>query len=232
MSKFVNILIIDDNQNNLLSLRSFVEEEFDNINVFEANSGLVALSLLLKQAVDLIFLDIQMPQMDGFETAKMIQKRQKTRHVPIVFMTAAYRAEEFQAKGFDLGAVDYLAKPIDNNHLRNKIQTYLRLIQQTQKPNEKSEQDIQVRITEIVSEASQSIQQEIVFERKQVEYLNKELQSSIKAIITYNGIVKQQALGLGYNKLLTEIEKISLESQHLQDLVNNILDFKLKKGSH
>jgi CheY-like chemotaxis protein len=62
----VNILIVDDNKNNLFSLRSLIEKYFENVQVIEANTGIVALSILLKKKVDLIFLDIQMPQMDGF----------------------------------------------------------------------------------------------------------------------------------------------------------------------
>ena len=74
---------------------------------------MLALNILIEESIDLIILDIQMPEMDGFETAQIIQSRPKIQHVPIVFLTAAYKTEEFQRKGFAIGAVDYLTKPID-----------------------------------------------------------------------------------------------------------------------
>ena len=70
-----------------------------------------------------------MPEMDGFQTATMLKVRQKTRDIPIIFLTAAYKTDEFQQKGYDVGAADYLLKPIDDNQLINKISTYLRLIE-------------------------------------------------------------------------------------------------------
>ncbi len=71
----IKILIVDDNKNNLFSLRALIEKNFKQAEVIEADSGISALSMLLKEIADLIFLDIQMPQMDGFETAEMIKSR-------------------------------------------------------------------------------------------------------------------------------------------------------------
>jgi len=230
VSKPITILIVDDNKNNLFSLRSIIEKYFKNVQVIEAHNGIIALSILLKQKADFIFLDIQMPQMDGFETAKMIKTRQKTRHIPIVFLTAAYKSEDFQKKGYDVGAVDYLTKPIDSKQLIAKIRTYLRLIEQTgqQVLNTQNEQHIQGHITNIVSEAKQSLKEELVFKRQHIEYLKRELETSLKLIINYNQVLDTQARGLGYKELLFDIEKIGLESQQMLDLVNKVLDSKLK----
>ncbi len=224
-----NILIIDDNQNNLFSLRTLIEDNFDNIAVFQANSGLIALSLLLKHKVDLIFLDVEMPKMNGFETARMIQKRSKTRNIPIVFMTSTYKVSQFRQAGLELGTLDYLIKPIDENQLQGKVQTYLRLIQQTEQPIDEIEQNINLRITEIVSAANHSFQnREIVFERQQIEDFNDKVLKSIISIVTSNQIVKQDLQGLGNNELFIEIDKIDLESKFLLELVHDILTPKLK----
>lgn len=228
--KTINILIVDDNKNNLLSLRSLIEKYFNDINIIEATSGLVALSILLKKDVDLILLDIQMPHMDGFETVKMIQKRQKTRNIPVVFMTAAYKSEEFKKKGLNLGAVDYLTKPIENNELRQKIQVYLRLIQQTQQ-QENLQTNIATGVTEIVSQAKQSLQQEISFQRRDVESINNQVDSSLNAIINSNKILERESRQLGNSQLLNEIRRIGLESKHLLDMVHKVLDVKLKAKS-
>jgi len=233
-AKPISILIVDDNKNNLFSLHSLIEKYFKNVQVIEANNGIVALSLLLKQQVDLIFLDIQMPQMDGFETAKIIKTRQKTRHIPIVFLTAAYKSIDFQKKGYDVGAVDYLTKPIDTEQLIAKIRTYLRLIEQTgqQLLNAQNEQNVQERIADLVSEAKHSLKEDIVFKRQQIEYLKRELNTSLKLIVNYNQILETQASGLGYNELLSDIEKIGIESKQMLDLVKKVLDSKLKLESY
>ncbi len=125
-AKSVEILVIDDNEKNRLSLRGIIKNYFDNIQVIEADSGINALKILMRKTVDLIILDIQMPDMDGFEAAKIIQSRPKSRHIPIIFLTAAYKSEEFQAKGYKAGAVDYLTKPITPAQLASKIELYLR----------------------------------------------------------------------------------------------------------
>ncbi|MCP4697288.1 MAG: response regulator [Gammaproteobacteria bacterium] len=134
-SETLNILIVDDNKNNLYTLRNLLEAHI-KARIIEAESGLEALETLLADPVDLIILDVQMPEMDGFETAEMIRSRKKTEHVPIVFLTAAYKSEEFKQKGFTLGAADYLTKPIDPPQLINRVKSYLRFIEQERRHNQ------------------------------------------------------------------------------------------------
>lgn len=122
------ILIVDDNQNNLFTLRSLLTEHI-SAEVIEADSGEKALNIILQQVIDLIILDVQMPGMDGFETARILGSIKKTKNIPIVFLTAAYKSEEFQEKGFAVGAADYLTKPIDPSQLINRIRTYLHFIE-------------------------------------------------------------------------------------------------------
>jgi len=147
--KMINILIVDDNENNRFTLRTLIEE-YLNAHILSAPSGRAALKILVKHPVDLIILDVQMPQMDGFETAKFIQSRPKLQHVPIVFLTAAYKAEEFQQKGFEIGAVDYLTKPIDAPQLINRIKSYVRFIEQDRKHKQELEGKVQKRTTELL----------------------------------------------------------------------------------
>ncbi len=123
------VMIVDDNEHNLYSLNTLISKYMD-VDVIQASSGQAALELALQDPrIDLIILDIQMPEMDGFQTASMLKVRQKTRDIPIIFLTAAYKTDEFQRKGYEVGAADYLLKPIDDNQLINKISTYLRLIE-------------------------------------------------------------------------------------------------------
>jgi PAS domain S-box-containing protein len=143
------ILIVDDNRNNLFTLRALIEKHMD-VELLEADSGQSALDIALKNPrIDLIVLDVQMPDMDGFQTATMLKVRNRTRDIPIIFLTAAYKTDEFQQKGYEVGAADYLLKPIDDNQLINKISTYLRLIEKERDMNRRLEQLVEERTAEL-----------------------------------------------------------------------------------
>jgi PAS domain S-box-containing protein len=143
------LLIVDDNANNLFSLRSLMETHTD-VEVVEASSGRQALDIALATPdIDLIILDIQMPDIDGFQTASMLKIRKKTQDIPVIFLTAAFKADEFLRKGYELGAADYLLKPIDDNQLINKISTYLRLIEK--------ERDMNLRLEALVEERTREL---------------------------------------------------------------------------
>jgi len=143
------ILIVDDNRNNLFTLRALIEKHMD-AEILETDSGQSALDMALKNPrIDLIVLDVQMPEMDGFQTATMLKVRRKTRDIPIIFLTAAYKTDEFQQKGYEVGAADYLLKPIDDNQLINKISTYLRLIEKERDMNRRLEQLVEERTVEL-----------------------------------------------------------------------------------
>jgi len=143
------ILIVDDNQNNLFTLRALIEKHM-GVEVLEADSGQAALDIALQNPrIDLVVLDVQMPDMDGFQTASMLKVRQKTRDIPIIFLTAAYKTDEFQQKGYEVGAADYLLKPIDDNQLINKISTYLRLIEKERDMNRRLEMLVEERTAEL-----------------------------------------------------------------------------------
>ena len=143
------VMIVDDNENNLYSLNALIGKYMD-VEVIQAASGLAALEMALDDPrIDLIVLDIQMPDMDGFQTASMLKVRQKTRDIPIIFLTAAYKTDEFQKKGYEVGAADYLLKPIDDNQLINKISTYLRLIEKEREMNRRLEALVAERTREL-----------------------------------------------------------------------------------
>ena len=133
------ILLVDDVEANLISLEYLLHEYFDNLDIISVGSGEEALKVSFSQSLDLIILDIQMPVMDGFETAKFLQSSKKTKEIPIIFLTAAFKEEEFQKKGFAIGAVDYLTKPIDNKHFINKLRLYIEIFTKNRKLKELNE---------------------------------------------------------------------------------------------
>lgn len=126
-----NILIVDDIQSNLDTLNFMIDDiDFDNeaqVNVMQARSGNDALNIAIQNELALIILDIQMPEMDGFEVAKFLKKSSKTRDIPIIFLTAAYKSEQMREHGLKIGAFDYFLKPIDPLLLVPKIKLYINL---------------------------------------------------------------------------------------------------------
>ena len=126
------ILCVDDNENNLFTLNALLSS-LSNIDSIEVLGAKEALDVLLTRSVDLILCDVQMPDINGFELAKMIKSNKKTNHIPIIFVTAVFKSEEFIKEGFEIGAVDYVTKPIDDNQLLNKITLYLKVFEQKNK---------------------------------------------------------------------------------------------------
>ncbi|MES9972129.1 MAG: response regulator, partial [Candidatus Thiodiazotropha sp.] len=167
------LLIVDDHAHNLFTLRALVERYMD-VEILEATSGQQALDTAVKEpGIDLIILDVQMPEMDGFQTASMLKIRKKTKDIPIIFLTAAFKTEEFQLKGYEVGGVDYLLKPIDDNQLLNKISTYFRLIEKERELNKILEQKVAERTAELAA-AHQHLENIITYMGEALLVLNPE----------------------------------------------------------
>lgn len=126
----VNILIVDDLPENLLALEAVIRQE--DRTVFQASSAEEALTLMLEHEFALAILDIQMPVMNGFELAKLMRGVEKTRHIPIVFVTAAGKNSDYAVKGYETGAVDLLYKPLDVQAVQSKVNVFVALYRQDQ----------------------------------------------------------------------------------------------------
>lgn len=124
------VLLVDDRRDNLLALEAILQGL--PVQSIGAESGEDALKHLLTHDFALILLDAQMPSMDGFETARHIKRRERTRHVPIIFLTAADRDAHLALRGYAAGAVDYLTKPFDPWVLRAKVSVFVELWTKTQ----------------------------------------------------------------------------------------------------
>jgi len=156
------LLIVDDHAHNLFTLRTLIEQHME-VMILEATSGRQAIDITLRQPdIDLIILDVQMPELDGFRTASLLKLRKRTRDIPIIFLTAAFKSEEFQQRGYAVGAVDYLLKPIEDNQLINKISTYFRLIEKERGLNRVLEQKVAERTAEL-AQANQYLENIITY---------------------------------------------------------------------
>ncbi|MGC2456983.1 MAG: EAL domain-containing protein [Gallionellaceae bacterium] len=128
MSTTPKILIVDDNPNNRLAVRTILKGL--EAELHEAGNGFDALTMSLENEYALILLDVQMPEMDGFEVCEQLRADQRTAEVPVIFLTAAYKELVDKVRGYIAGATDYLAKPIEDHILKAKVQVFLRLFNQ------------------------------------------------------------------------------------------------------
>lgn len=121
-------LVVDDLEDNLVALQALLDDQ--PVEVLRARSGPEALELLLQHEVALALIDVQMPGMDGFELAELMRGTERTRHVPIIFVTAGAHDRQRLFKGYDSGAVDFLFKPIEPHMLRSKVSVFCQLHRQ------------------------------------------------------------------------------------------------------
>jgi len=119
------LLAVDDQVNNIHALKRIIDN--DDIEIIEAYSGMEALKAVLKHDFFLVLMDVQMPEMNGFETVELMQSNKKTAHIPIIFLTAISKSDEFVLQGYGSGAVDYIYKPVDPNILLGKIRVFKEL---------------------------------------------------------------------------------------------------------
>lgn len=122
------ILIVDDLPENLLALNALIRQ--DDRTIFQASRGEDALNLLLEHEFALAILDVQMPGMSGFELAKLMRSTEKTRHIPIIFVSAAGKESNYAFTGYETGAVDFLYKPLDIDAVRGKVNIFVELYRQ------------------------------------------------------------------------------------------------------
>ena len=120
------ILIVDDYQSNQVALAN-VLQPIENVKLYFASTGNEALKLLINNSFSIILLDVNMPDMDGYEVAELISNTQAYQHIPIVMLTAHETSSENILKAYDCGAIDYITKPIEAPILLNKVKQFIRI---------------------------------------------------------------------------------------------------------
>src|SRR5499427_6300871 len=124
----VNILLVDDRRENLLALEGILKSLDQNL--VQAMSGAQALKFLLRNDAAVILLDVEMPDMDGFQTATLIRERGRTSHTPIIFLTANSKSDVHVSQGYSLGGVDYIFKPFAPDVLKSKVAAFVQMYKQ------------------------------------------------------------------------------------------------------
>jgi len=192
----INILLVDDRPENLVALEAALMSP--KYNLVRAISGEEALKLVLSEDFSLILLDVQMPGLDGFETAYLIRQRKKTKNVPIIFITAISQANEFVIKGYKIGATDYIIKPFHPETLRLKIEGYLKVYQD----RESLESMVQERTSEL-----KSTNQKLLQEVNKRKIIAEKLMASNKKITNILESISDAFISVDNSWLLTYINK-------------------------
>ena len=183
----VSILLVDDRPENLLALEAILEPLGQRL--VRATSGDEALRRLLVQDFALILLDVQMPGMNGFEAAELIKARERSRSIPIIFLTAINKEDAYVFRGYEVGAVDYLFKPFNPEVLRSKVAVFvdlhhkreqLRRQEQALRESERRELELSMRTQLLEHEARSAAELEAV--NAQLQALNSELQERQAAL--------------------------------------------------
>ncbi len=202
-----NILIVDDRKENLIATEK-VLKNLDAV-IFKANSGNEALSLMLRHRFAVVLLDVQMPEMDGFETAKLMQEHESMQNVPIIFVTAISKEEKYATQAAEIGAVDYIFKPINSDILRSKVKVYLDIYLQHQQI---------LRLNKTLSQSNEELER--------FAYIcSHDMQEPVRMMHSYAELLERK-----YAQLLDETGKkylnfITNNAKHMQKMISDILGF-------
>ena len=239
----VKLLVVDDREDNLFSIESILEK--DNYQIVKANSGRAALKILLQHHdFTLILMDVQMPDMNGFETASLIYEREKLRHIPIIFITAHNHGEEKMYEGYKMGGVDFIYKPINPELLRYKVSVFAELYQKTHQllnherkllaVNKNLENEIEER--KISEEKIRLLNQQLVQNNLQLKntideldrfayVASHDLQEPLRKILVFSDKIQTRYKSTMDEELDKSLEKIVKASERMQSLINDLLRF-------
>jgi signal transduction histidine kinase len=239
----IRILAVDDREDNLLSIETILER--DGYEIVKATSGRAALKILLNQQnFTLILMDVQMPDMNGFETASLIYEREKLRHIPIIFITAHNQGEEKMYEGYKMGGVDFIYKPINSELLRYKVSVFVDLYRKTHQlinqekkllsANKNLEKEVEER--KISEEKVWLLNQQLISNNQQlsntIEELDRfayvashDLQEPLRKIMVFSDKIQSKYKDLISEELYKNLDKIMNASQRMQLLINDLLRF-------
>jgi signal transduction histidine kinase len=199
----VPILVVDEIEQNLVAIEALLTRP--GVRVLKAASGVAALEILLVQEVALILLDVQMPNMDGFELAELVRGNPHTRAIPLIFMTAANKEQQRSFQGYQAGAVDFLYKPVEPDILRSKVNVFVELFAQRK------------QLSAQLEELRQALHVNEIF----TAVLGHDLRNPLAAVL--NG-AELLLLMPGDKKVATVAGRIRSSARRMEKMVSQLLD--------
>lgn len=242
----IKILVIDDREDNLFAIETILEK--DHYTVVKANSGRAALKILLQENnFSLILMDVQMPGLNGFETAAIIYEREKLKDIPIVFITAQNYGEEYVFKGYKLGGVDYIYKPVNPDLLRAKVSVFVELYRKNQqlllhqKELETVNRSLQKEIEDhkASEEKIRLLNDQLIENNTQLKSMNADLdrfayvashdlQEPLRKIMIFSDKILMKKYDEETNYYF---QKIIDSSRRMRSLINDLLNFSKQRAS-
>lgn len=232
------ILIVDDIKANIIALKKVLE--LQGLEVDTAESGEEALKKILKVTYSLIIMDVQMPGMDGFEVVETLAGSNRTKEIPVIFLSAVNKEKKFISKGYESGGVDYITKPVDPDLLILKVKTFLKLYEQ--KNELKKIRDLLSKEIEIRKEAQQNLEnkviertQELIAKNEELEFRNHELQQftwvvshdlkePLRKIEIFIKIIQERFL-IDNETSRDYVRRTIRSSQRMSKLITDLLDY-------
>ena len=239
------ILIVDDTRANIIALKKILQ--LHNLPVDTAESGEEALKKILKTNYSLIIMDVQMPGMDGYEVVEILMGSNRTKDIPVIFLSAVNIQKKFISRGYESGGVDYITKPADPDLLILKVKTFLKLSEQ--KNELKQMRDILAAEVEIRKKAQQELARhnelleekiaertaELTAKNEELEFRNHELQQftwvvshdlkePVRKITLFNKIIQERYL-IDDEKAMHYCERTILASQRMMKLIDDLINY-------
>lgn len=239
------ILLVDDKQENIFSLKTLLQ--LNSYEVDSAISGEEALKKVLKNDYSLIILDVQMPGMDGYEVAEAVSSLNKTKTLPIIFLSAVNIDKKFVARGYHSGGMDYVTKPFDPDLLLLKVKTFYRLSEQSRELKSigealTKEVEIRKKAQQEVEEMNMLLEEKVRQRTKELIALNidledrntelaqyaslasHDLQEPLRKIITFSKIISERYIDSVPDAEFA-IKKVISSTERMRDLINDLLNY-------
>lgn len=209
----VNILLVDDRSENLVSLKSILARP--DYRLFTATSGREALELALREAFSVILLDVIMPEMDGFEVARILKQLTRTQNIPILFLTAiaSNLAELYQA--YEIGAVDYLVKPLNSEVVKKKVGVFVDLVRQREELVRQSERLQEARRKEDEIQIREQAREDLL------AIVSHDLRNPLSSILNSANVLERLT---GDERALKYARSISRSAERMERLISDLLD--------
>jgi signal transduction histidine kinase len=219
------ILIVDDKQDNLVTLE-LILRHFD-AEIILARSGQEALEKTLEHEFALALIDVQMPEMDGFEMVKLLRQVEKTKYLPVIFISAIYSEDQYLIQGIEAGAVDFIIKPLNPRILIGKVKVFLELYDQKKRLQQEILEKIKTQqsLVEAKRKAEESDQLKTAF----LANMSHEIRTPLTTIVGFAGLLADDCISRDAKQ--EYVGYIYKSSEHLISLINDILDVaKIEAG--